>query len=187
MGPITGVFLNAINDPNNGLPSGGPGRFEGNRGGPVGKGNFNVTEFTADVSRPNNPDAPNSRPGPGLRWPHRLGTAATEMNRRTALALGLLVLGISSAQATELPLCNDRDVVTILVDIGRKNPPHSPYYVSNIRELGMNPSKRFCEGQFSVFILPPNIRAFGHTEYSRRTYTIEWMNEEEGRFWVQLQ
>src|SRR5262249_42253156 len=75
----------------------------------------------------------------------------------------------------------------ILVDIGRKNPPHSPYYVSNIRELGMNPSKRFCEGQFSVFILPPNIRAFGHTEYSRRTYTIEWMNEEEGRFWVQLQ
>jgi len=62
MGPVTGVFLNAINDPTNGLPSGGPGRFNGNFGGPVGKGNFVVSEFTADVARPNNPDAP--VPGP---------------------------------------------------------------------------------------------------------------------------
>src|SRR5262249_39135519 len=52
MGPITGVFLNAINDPNNGLPTGGPGRFPGNGGGPIGQGNFVVSEFTADVSRP---------------------------------------------------------------------------------------------------------------------------------------
>src|SRR5262249_10212042 len=71
MGPITGIFLNAINDPANGLPSGGPGRFEGNGGGPVGKGNFNVTEFTADVVRPNNPDAPVPGPivGAGLPGP----------------------------------------------------------------------------------------------------------------------
>ena len=32
--PITGLFLNAINDPTNGLPTGGPGRFYGNGGGP---------------------------------------------------------------------------------------------------------------------------------------------------------
>jgi hypothetical protein len=56
MGPITGVFLNAINDPNNGLPTGGPGRFD--------NGNFVVGEFEADVSRPNGPDAP--VPGPIL-------------------------------------------------------------------------------------------------------------------------
>jgi hypothetical protein len=61
MGPITGVFLNVINDPNNGLPSGGPGRYPGDNG-IIGRGNFNVTEFTADVSRPNNPDA--AVPGP---------------------------------------------------------------------------------------------------------------------------
>jgi hypothetical protein len=40
--PITGLFLNAINDPNNGLPTGGPGRMY--------LGNFVVTELTADVS-----------------------------------------------------------------------------------------------------------------------------------------
>jgi hypothetical protein len=55
MGPITGVFLNAINDPSNGLPSGGPGRYPGNFGGPVGQGNFVISELTADVSRPVDP------------------------------------------------------------------------------------------------------------------------------------
>jgi hypothetical protein len=40
--PITGLFLNVINDPNNGLSTGGPGR--------MGLGNFVVTELTADVS-----------------------------------------------------------------------------------------------------------------------------------------
>jgi hypothetical protein len=35
-------------DPNNGLPSGGPGRFNGNFGGPIGKGSFVVSELTAD-------------------------------------------------------------------------------------------------------------------------------------------
>ena len=39
--PITGLFLNVINDPNNGLPTGGPGR--------MGLGNFVVTQLTADV------------------------------------------------------------------------------------------------------------------------------------------
>jgi hypothetical protein len=48
--PITGLFLNAINDPTNGLPTGGPGRFYGNFGGPVGQGNFVISELTADVS-----------------------------------------------------------------------------------------------------------------------------------------
>ena len=48
--PITGLFLNAINDPTNGLPTGGPGRFYGNGGGPVGQGNFVVSELTAEVS-----------------------------------------------------------------------------------------------------------------------------------------
>jgi hypothetical protein len=51
-GPITALLLNVINDPNNGLPTGGPGRFYGNFGGPVGQGNFVVSELTADVSRP---------------------------------------------------------------------------------------------------------------------------------------
>jgi hypothetical protein len=54
MGPVSGIFLNAINDPANGLPTGGPGRFD--------NGNFVVGEFTADVSRPNNPVDP--VPGP---------------------------------------------------------------------------------------------------------------------------
>jgi hypothetical protein len=44
--PITGLFLNAINDPTNGLPTGGPGRFYQN----VGQGNFVVSELTAEVS-----------------------------------------------------------------------------------------------------------------------------------------
>ena len=39
--PITGLFLNVINDPSNGLPTGGPGRF--------GNGNFVVTELTANA------------------------------------------------------------------------------------------------------------------------------------------
>jgi hypothetical protein len=69
MGPITGVFLNAINDPNNGLPSGGPGRFAGNGGGPLGKGNFVVGEFEADVARPNNPDTPVPAPIAGAGLP----------------------------------------------------------------------------------------------------------------------
>jgi hypothetical protein len=65
MGPITGVFLNAINDPNNGLPSGGPGRYPGDRG--IGVGNFAVSEFTADVSRPNDVDpVPGPIVGAGL-------------------------------------------------------------------------------------------------------------------------
>jgi hypothetical protein len=51
--PITGLFLNAIDDPANGLPTGGPGRFYGNGGGPVGQGNFVVSELTAEVSASN--------------------------------------------------------------------------------------------------------------------------------------
>lgn len=38
--PITGIFLNAINDPANGLPTGGPGRQPNN-------GNFVISEFQA--------------------------------------------------------------------------------------------------------------------------------------------
>jgi len=49
-GPITGILLNVINDPSNGLPSGGPGRYPGD--GTIGVGNFVVSEFAADVSRP---------------------------------------------------------------------------------------------------------------------------------------
>jgi hypothetical protein len=65
MGPITGVFLNAINDPTNGLPTGGPGRYFGDRG--VGEGNFVVSEFTADVSRPHEVPGPIAGAGlPGL-------------------------------------------------------------------------------------------------------------------------
>jgi hypothetical protein len=55
-GPITGLFLNVINDPSNGLPTGGPGRFE--------NGNFVISELTADVSRPNNPQDPIVTPLP---------------------------------------------------------------------------------------------------------------------------
>src|SRR5262245_35218361 len=67
-GPITGVFLNAINDPNNGLPTGGPGRYFGDRG--VGEGNFVVSEFTADVSRPHEVPGPIAGGGlPGLLLP----------------------------------------------------------------------------------------------------------------------
>src|SRR5262245_39577490 len=50
--PITGIFLKAINDPSNGLPTGGPGRFYGNFGGPVGQGNFTIAELTAEVPTP---------------------------------------------------------------------------------------------------------------------------------------
>ena len=66
-GPITGIFLNAIDDPSNGLPTGGPGRFYGNGGGPVGQGNFVISELTADVSRPNNSD-PIVTPLPAAVW-----------------------------------------------------------------------------------------------------------------------
>ena len=45
--PITGIFLKAINDPTNGLPTGGPGRYYGD--GPVGQGNFVISELTAEV------------------------------------------------------------------------------------------------------------------------------------------
>jgi hypothetical protein len=58
-GPITGVFLNAINDPNNGLPTGGPGWAE--------NGNFVVSEFTADVSPTHQAPGPVAGAGlPGL-------------------------------------------------------------------------------------------------------------------------
>ncbi len=40
--PITGIFLNAINDPTDGLPTGGPGLQPTN-------GNFVVSEFVADT------------------------------------------------------------------------------------------------------------------------------------------
>jgi hypothetical protein len=40
--PITGLFLNVIDDPNNGLPTGGPGRYF--------DGNFVVSEFTATAT-----------------------------------------------------------------------------------------------------------------------------------------
>ena len=56
-GPITGLFLNVINDPNNGLPTGGPGRYY--------NGNFVVSELTADVSRLHgDPDPVVGTPGP---------------------------------------------------------------------------------------------------------------------------
>ncbi len=42
--PITGIFLNAIDNPNNGLPTGGPGR--------ASDGDFVITQFTADVPEP---------------------------------------------------------------------------------------------------------------------------------------
>jgi len=50
-----GVFLDAIKDPTNGLPDGGPGRWYGNSGtennpSGVGLGNFVVSELTAAVS-----------------------------------------------------------------------------------------------------------------------------------------
>src|SRR6516165_7710236 len=53
--PITGIFLDAIKDPTNGLPDGGPGRWYGNSGtennpSGVGLGNFVVSELTAAVS-----------------------------------------------------------------------------------------------------------------------------------------
>lgn len=41
--PITGIFLNVINDPAGGLPFGGPGRHSAN-------GNFVLTEFEASVT-----------------------------------------------------------------------------------------------------------------------------------------
>jgi hypothetical protein len=64
-GPISGIFLNAINDPNNGLPTGGPGRYYGD--GPIGQGNFVVSELTAEVSRPHGIPGPIAGAGvPGL-------------------------------------------------------------------------------------------------------------------------
>src|SRR5262249_4439264 len=39
---LTGFFLNVINDPNNGFPTGGPGRFA--------NGNFTIQELTASAS-----------------------------------------------------------------------------------------------------------------------------------------
>jgi hypothetical protein len=38
-----------INDPSTGLPTGGPGRFNGNNGGVIGQGNFVISELSADV------------------------------------------------------------------------------------------------------------------------------------------
>jgi len=42
-------LLNVINDPSTGLPTGGPGRFNGNNGGVIGQGNFVISELSADV------------------------------------------------------------------------------------------------------------------------------------------
>ena len=47
--PITGFFLNAINDPTDGLATGGPGIVPSN-------GNFVVSEFTADLAGPATPE-----------------------------------------------------------------------------------------------------------------------------------
>jgi hypothetical protein len=53
-GPITGLFLNAINDPNNGLPTGGPGRFPGNFADKPTKLNW-ATSSQEDMAPSNKP------------------------------------------------------------------------------------------------------------------------------------
>jgi hypothetical protein len=47
---VIGIYLNAINDPNNGLATGGPGRSN------YGDGNFVITELTASTSTEADPD-----------------------------------------------------------------------------------------------------------------------------------
>ena len=51
LAPITGIFLNVINDPASGLPTGGPGSQPSN-------GNFVLSEFVASVSAVPEPGSP---------------------------------------------------------------------------------------------------------------------------------
>ena len=76
--PITGIFLDAIKDPTNGLPAGGPGRWYGNSGDLVGQGNFVVSELTADVSA-------------GINAPTVASISATTDNKATDVNAGHLV------------------------------------------------------------------------------------------------
>jgi hypothetical protein len=66
--PITGIYIDAINDPNNGLPFGGPGRQ-------VSDGNFVISEFT--VTTPGVPE-----PASWVMMIVGLGAAGAVLRRR---------------------------------------------------------------------------------------------------------
>ena len=109
--PITGIFLDAIKDPTNGLPAGGPGRWYGNSGDLVGQGNFVVSELTAEVSA-------------STTAPTVASILATTDNKATDVNAGHLVtITMTTSEAvtvtgTPTLQLNDNEVATYIKDSG---------------------------------------------------------------------
>jgi len=90
-----------------------------------------------------------------------------------------LVLTTVTAKASTLPACNDPEVQNVLVRATRamkvQLPPH---------EISSDKSEvRWCE---TTLHIPCRRVACIGWWYEQTTYTVEFINEREGTFWVQV-
>ena len=84
-------------------------------------------------------------------------------------------MALRPANAEEPPLCNEDSIISTLSRITGKTVDYY-YQYGHITDLGSNATKRFCSSNF-----------LGGMFARRRPFTIEWIDETKGTFWVQIQ
>ena len=107
----------------------------------------------------------------------------TKLLTSTAMLLALAAAtSVTSASASELPACNSTTVVETLASTIR---PSFIVDVEDYEKVGPAAKKRWCYTYFSSTRLANGGYRMG-SPWQEAIYTIEWTNEAEGRFWLQI-
>jgi hypothetical protein len=97
-------------------------------------------------------------------------------------AVAALVASVASASSSELPACNSATVVETLASAIR---PSFIVDVEDYEKVGPAAKKRWCYTYFSSTRLPNGGYRMG-SPWQEAIYTVEWTNEAEGRYWLQV-
>jgi hypothetical protein len=94
--------------------------------------------------------------------------------RRFAIAVAAMMLALTSAHAADLPDCNAQETRAVFANAVNH------WNLLEFRNLNSDdPKKRWCYAYY--------VGRFGmRSPYMDAVFTLEWLNESQGRFWLQV-
>jgi hypothetical protein len=104
------------------------------------------------------------------------------------LALSACTAPAQTALAKDLPACDSETVLKIFIK--DSNAVYTDHEMGQIKLTDIEPTanvnKHWCHATYVRNFCPDSYCPIGSIRRTKSTFTLEWVNESSGRFWLQI-
>jgi hypothetical protein len=104
----------------------------------------------------------------------------------TVAAVALTATTVTTAQAKDLPACDSETVRETFIKVSSAVHANHEKMGAKLKELEANANKRWCHAAYIRNFCPNRYCPIGSIRSTESIFTLEWINESEGRFWLQI-